>query len=71
VRILIACTGIVSAVPATYSGGSGTEVDPYQLSNNNDIETLSYIHSHWSKSFTLTQNITLEGNHTLIGNLDT
>nr|WP_321496323.1 PGF-pre-PGF domain-containing protein [uncultured Methanolobus sp.] len=65
VYIFLSCTGIVSAT--TYSGGSGTSEDPYLLSTDADIDTLSTDSANWSKNFILTQNITLVGNHTPIG----
>ncbi|WP_406658051.1 PKD domain-containing protein [Methanolobus sp. ZRKC2] len=58
----------VPASAATYSGGSGTLADPYQLSTDSDIDTLSVTSADWGKNFTLTQNITLVGNHSSIGN---
>ncbi|WP_394701206.1 PGF-pre-PGF domain-containing protein [uncultured Methanolobus sp.] len=67
--MLLSCTGIVSA--ATYSGGSGTSESPYLLSNDSDIDTLSTTSADWGSYFQLTQNITLVGNHTPIGNLST
>lgn len=63
--MLVSCTGTVSA--AAYSGGSGTEGDPYLLSTDSDIDTLSTTTADWSKYFKLTQDITLVGNHTPIG----
>jgi PGF-pre-PGF domain-containing protein/uncharacterized repeat protein (TIGR02543 family) len=54
-----------------YSGGSGTSDDPYLLSTDSDIDTLSTTSADWGKNFTLTQNITLVGNHTPIGNSGT
>ena len=65
VCMLLSCTGIVSA--ATYSGGSGTSESPYLLSNDSDIDTLSATSADWDKYFTLTNDITLVGNHTPIG----
>jgi PGF-pre-PGF domain-containing protein len=60
----------VPASAATYSGGSGTLADPYQLSTDSDIDNLSATPADWSSNFTLTQDITLVGNHTPIGNPD-
>jgi PGF-pre-PGF domain-containing protein len=59
-------TGYITAVNA-YSGGSGIVSDPYLLSTDSDIDNLSVNHADWNKSFRLTQNITLEGTHTPIG----
>ena len=54
-----------------YSSGSGTADDPYLLSTDSDIDTLSATSADWDKYFLLTQNITLAGNHTPIGNSGT
>ncbi|WP_321431011.1 GLUG motif-containing protein [uncultured Methanolobus sp.] len=62
--ILLLCTGTVSA--ATYSGGDGTIVNPYQLSSDSDIDNLSTASDDWDKCFQLTNDITLEGDHTPI-----
>jgi PGF-pre-PGF domain-containing protein len=51
-----------------YSGGSGTLADPYLLSTDSDIDDLSATSADWGSNFTVTQNITLVGNHTPIGN---
>ena len=64
--MILLCTGIASA--ATYSGGSGTINDPYQLSSDSDIDNLSATSDDWGMNFTLTQDITLVGNHTPIAN---
>ncbi len=56
------------ATTGPYSGGSGTVDDPYLLSSDSDIDTLSITSADWDKYFVLTQNITLVGNHTPIGN---
>nr|WP_321498080.1 right-handed parallel beta-helix repeat-containing protein [uncultured Methanolobus sp.] len=61
---LLICAGTASA--ATYSGGSGIEGDPYLLSTDSDIDTLSATSADWDKYFMMTQNITLVGNHTPI-----
>lgn len=50
-----------------YSGGSGTADDPYLLSTDSDIDTLSATSDDWDKYFLLARNITLVGNHTPIG----
>ncbi len=60
-----------TALAAIYSGGSGTIVDPFNLSTDSDIDTLSTDFGNWSSYFILTNNITLEGNHTPIGNSST
>ncbi|WMW23121.1 PGF-pre-PGF domain-containing protein [Methanolobus mangrovi] len=63
--ILIACIGTVSA--GTYSGGDGSSGTPYLLSSDSDIDELSSTSADWSKYFQLTNDITLVGNHTPIG----
>ncbi len=42
---------------AQYSGGTGTETDPYQLATLNDLLTLSLSDSDWDMFFTLTADI--------------
>ena len=64
VCIVLLSTG--TALAATYSGGSGTIDDPYNLSTDSDIDTLSATSADWGMNFTLTNNITLEDNHTSI-----
>ena len=44
-----------------YSGGSGTEEDPYQLSTAQDIILLSDTPVDWDKHFLLTADINLDG----------
>ncbi|WP_321429080.1 hypothetical protein [uncultured Methanolobus sp.] len=48
--IILLCTGIAPA--ATYSGGSGTINDPYQLSSDSDIDNLSVSSADWGMNFT-------------------
>lgn len=60
----------ITAVTA-YSGGNGTDNDPYLLSTDSDIGNLSVNHADWHKYFRLTQDITLVGNHIPIGNSST
>jgi hypothetical protein len=60
---------VAASIP--YSGGSGTVDNPYLLSIDSDIDTLSVTSADWDSNFTLTQNITLVGNHIPIGNLGT
>lgn len=45
--------------PVKYSGGSGTEMDPYQIANIGDFQQLSTTPADWDKSFILTANIDL------------
>jgi len=44
----------------TYSGGSGTEPDPYHIANKADLKYLSENSGEWSKHFKQTTNITFE-----------
>jgi len=47
------------AVPihAQYSGGSGTQTDPYLISTLGDLKMLSDSSSHWNRYFELTADI--------------
>ena len=44
-----------------YSGGSGTEADPYQIANIADLFYLRYHSNHYSKYFIMTSDIDLAG----------
>ena len=61
----------LAAAAQTYSGGSGTEADPYLISSKADMETLATAvnsgNSYSGKYFLLTQDIT-EAVTTIIGN---
>jgi uncharacterized repeat protein (TIGR02543 family) len=68
---LLACLFLViSTFAQTYSGGSGTETDPYLISSKADMETLATAVNggkHYNQEyFMLTQNLT--GITTVIGN---
>jgi hypothetical protein len=44
-----------------YSGGSGTEADPYQIATVSDWQQLMNTSSHWNKHFILTADVNLQG----------
>lgn len=44
----------------TYSGGSGTEPDPYHIANKADLKYLSENSDDWSKHFKQTASLTFE-----------
>ncbi|WP_129582739.1 PKD domain-containing protein, partial [Methanolobus psychrotolerans] len=68
--LLMLCLSLsIPASAAIYSGGNGTVESPYLLSTDSDIDNLSATSADWGKNFTLTQDITLVGNHIPIGNL--
>jgi hypothetical protein len=53
-----------------YSGGFGTEISPYQISNVSDWNDLMVTSSDWDKNFILTADVNLQGIAlTPIGNL--
>jgi PKD repeat protein len=54
-------TGNVALSPSavSYSGGSGTETDPYRISTGADLITLSTDSDNWEKYFILTDDISL------------
>ncbi len=47
---------------ATYSGGDGSDNDPYQIANANDLIKLSNHSEDWDKHFILTADITFDAN---------
>ncbi len=52
---------ISKKIPATYSGGSGTSVDPYQIANKTDLLSLATHPGDYSKAFIMTADIDLAG----------
>ena len=62
-KSIIAIVLILSAVSfgATYSGGSGTQVDPYKISSFNNWKTLMTTSADWDKQFLLMADINLAG----------
>jgi len=64
---LLTCLFItLSAIAQTYSGGSGTEADPYLISSKADMQALTTAYNTSGKYFLLTQDIT-EAVTTIIG----
>ncbi len=55
--LLIALTLSTSLMAQTYSGGSGTSGDPYQIANKADLEYLSENSGEWTEYFIQTANI--------------
>ncbi len=51
-----------AAFTQTYSGGSGTEGDPYQIANATDLIYLSNHSTDWAKYFIQTADITFDAN---------
>ena len=55
-----------------FSGGSGTGVDPYLISDPNELQAIGLDTSHWDKHFKLVGDLDLTGvAMTVIGNLTT
>jgi hypothetical protein len=55
-----------------YSGGSGTQTDPYQIADANNWTQLKNTPAHWNKHFLLTADINLAGvSLTPVGNSTT
>jgi hypothetical protein len=59
--ILIFLFAFASASSAQYSGGSGTQEDPYQISTVADWQTLMNTSDDWNKHFILTADLDLKG----------
>lgn len=60
--ILAVVLGFVHSLSAaTYSGGSGTAADPYQIANKGDLLTLAATTADYSKYFILVTDIDLAG----------
>ncbi|MHC4648578.1 MAG: GLUG motif-containing protein [Planctomycetota bacterium] len=57
--IVLGLLVLVSAAQAKYSGGSGTEGDPYQISTPNDMNAIGADPCDWDKHFLLTADIDL------------
>ena len=52
---------IVTSAQAKYSGGTGTEADPYQISAIADWQTLMATPADWDANFVLTADLDLSG----------
>jgi len=60
--VVIVCLSLCPLSSAlAYSGGSGTEVDPYQISTVSDWNSLMNTSADWNKRFILTTDISLQG----------
>ncbi len=58
---------VFSEALAQYSGGDGTQTNPFQISNVNDLILLSQSQEHWSMWFEQTANIDATTTQTLNG----
>ncbi len=58
--VLLAVMGL-PALAGTYSGGSGTETDPYLISTAEDMQSIGVNPADWGKHFLLTADIDLSG----------
>src|SRR4030042_1574291 len=58
---LISLFNFSSISQARYSGGSGTQEAPYQISTSTDWLTLTNARDDWGKNFVLTDDLNLEG----------
>jgi hypothetical protein len=63
------------SIAGTYSGGSGTEADPYKIATPADMNTLGATSADWSKCFKLVADINMSAytgtKYKIIGNYDT
>ena len=64
--ILLMITGSTILFAQSYSGGSGTSGDPYQIATTDDLITLSKTVSHWGKDFIQTADISFDSDETLV-----
>ncbi len=60
-------TAVPPSVEATFSGGSGTENDPYVISSRTDLRTLSRASIYWDKHFLLANDLDMPSNAYPIG----
>ncbi len=60
VLIFLVISGSLILQAQSYSGGSGTSGDPYQIANKTDLKYLSEHSGEWSKHFKQTANITFQ-----------
>jgi len=61
VLVMLLTVSASPALAATYSGGSGTEGDPYQISTAADWTELRETYADWGKYFILTADINFGG----------
>ena len=63
--VAVSLLGWLSLLNATawgqFSGGSGTQVDPYLISSANDLQTIGLNSIYWNKHFKLTVDLDLTG----------
>ncbi|MBI9038308.1 MAG: T9SS type A sorting domain-containing protein [Bacteroidales bacterium] len=60
ISLLIALTMSTSLIAQTYSGGSGTSENPFQIANKADLKYLSEHSTEWGKYFKQTANIAFD-----------
>lgn len=65
--LLIACLISMQSFSQTYTGGSGTSVDPYQISNKSDLKYLSEHSTDWNKYYVQTADIYFLDSDFMIG----
>lgn len=53
-----------TAVKAQFSGGTGTELDPYQISNLTDLQTLSENNTYWAAGTYFIQTANIDASET-------
>lgn len=58
---LLVASLLVSAAEAKYSGGSGSQADPYLISSAEDLDSLGATPADWDKHFRLVRDIDLAG----------
>lgn len=57
IGIVLTTLFYTSQVYSQYSGGNGSQANPYQIANLSDLQTLSSTASDWDKTFIQTANI--------------
>ncbi|MHC4905152.1 MAG: thrombospondin type 3 repeat-containing protein [Planctomycetota bacterium] len=61
--ILCLMAGFIFSTAAAYDGGAGTAVDPYLISDVNDLIELHNDPNNWDKEFKLTADLDLSNNY--------
>ena len=61
ITVLVAVCGWCLSAQAKYSGGSGTEADPFRISAVSDWQELMATPADWARQFVLTADLDLEG----------